>query len=114
MKLLALGATSDLHLFGGQPHQFDVAKSFLDLTQEEAALFFRRTISEPEVIANEFRKAFKALATTMAAHLPTEQVLSYAQHPNPPYHEKEGVVHQRCQLPGKTVKKKKRSLAIAA
>jgi acetyl esterase/lipase len=77
--LLDAGVTSDLHLFSGQPHQFDGGKSFLDITQQEAALFFRRTVCEPEVIANEFREAFEALA--LAAQLPADQALRYVQHP---------------------------------
>ena len=55
--LLKAQVASDLHLFGGQPHGFDAAQSFLRLTQEESALFYRRTVIEPDLIAREFSEA---------------------------------------------------------
>jgi acetyl esterase/lipase len=47
-KMVANGVKSDLHLYSGQAHGFDRAESFLPVVQEEAALFFRRMVSEPE------------------------------------------------------------------
>jgi acetyl esterase/lipase len=83
--LLDAGVMCDLHLFGGQPHQFDGGKSFLEITQQEAALFFRRTVCEPGLVAKEFREAVEALA--MEAQLPADQALRYVQHPNLASHE---------------------------
>jgi acetyl esterase/lipase len=68
-SLLAAGVTSDLHLFGGQPHGFDAAQSFLRLTQEESALFYRRTILEPDLIAREFNEAMAALLAQLPPHM---------------------------------------------
>jgi acetyl esterase/lipase len=61
-RLQEAGVSCDLHLFAGQPHGFDMAKSFLEVIQAEAALFFRRMVSEPEQVKAEFAEAFQALA----------------------------------------------------
>lgn len=52
--LLAAGVQSDLHLYGGLSHGFDMARSFGHVVQVEAALFFRRMVSIPEIIGREF------------------------------------------------------------
>ena len=67
--LLAAGVTSDLHLFGGQPHGFDAAQSFLRLTQQESALFYRRTVIEPELIPREFNEAMAAMIAQLPANM---------------------------------------------
>ncbi len=67
--LLEAQVTSDLHLFGGQPHGFDAAQSFLRLTQEESALFYRRAVIEPDLIAREFSEAMAALMAQLPANM---------------------------------------------
>jgi acetyl esterase/lipase len=67
--LLEAKVASDLHLFGGQPHGFDAAQSFLRLTQEESALFYRRTVIEPDLIAREFSEAMAAMMTQLPANM---------------------------------------------
>lgn len=47
-RLSALGVKSDLHLYSGQSHGFDLLDGFQHVIQEEAALFFRRMVSSPE------------------------------------------------------------------
>ncbi|WP_165423130.1 alpha/beta hydrolase [Ktedonosporobacter rubrisoli] len=54
--LLAAGVQCDLHLYSGQSHGFDLSKSFRDVVQEEAALFFRRIVSEPEMVNKELKE----------------------------------------------------------
>ncbi|MGE0727039.1 MAG: alpha/beta hydrolase [Acidimicrobiia bacterium] len=45
--LLDAGATSELHLFAGQIHEFDAAVSMCELTQELAANFVARHLLDP-------------------------------------------------------------------
>lgn len=47
-RLVALGVKSDLHLYSGQSHGFDLLNGFQQVIQEEAALFFRRMVSSTE------------------------------------------------------------------
>jgi acetyl esterase/lipase len=67
--LITAGVTSDLHLFGGQPHGFDAAQSYLRLTQEESALFYRRTVIEPDLIPREFTEAMAAMMAGLPANM---------------------------------------------
>ncbi len=41
------GVYSELHLYGGQIHEFDAAATMCALTQHEAATFFERTVIDP-------------------------------------------------------------------
>jgi len=52
-RLVAVGSTSELHVFADQIHEFDAAPTYCDLTQRLAAVFLRRTLIEPERFAAE-------------------------------------------------------------
>jgi acetyl esterase/lipase len=54
--LLAAGVECDLHLYSGVSHGFDFSKSFQHIVQEEAALFFRRIVSESDAINKELEE----------------------------------------------------------
>jgi acetyl esterase/lipase len=49
--LRAAGVDADLHIFAGQNHGFDHVDVFRELVAREVSLFFRRTVSEKEAIA---------------------------------------------------------------
>lgn len=46
--LVALGVPSELHLFEGQPHEFDSGPTYCDLTQHLAAVFLERNLVDAD------------------------------------------------------------------
>jgi acetyl esterase/lipase len=66
--LRAVDVDTDLHIFAGQLHGFDHVDVFRDLVMKEVALFFRRTVSDKEGIAerieaqNQFAQRARAEA----------------------------------------------------
>lgn len=48
LRLVEFGVRSDLHLYSGQSHGFDLLNGFQHVIQEEAALFYRRMVSSKE------------------------------------------------------------------
>jgi acetyl esterase/lipase len=52
-RLIQAGVETDLHVYAGQPHEFDTATPFLELVQFQSAVFFRTCVSEPEAIRAE-------------------------------------------------------------
>lgn len=51
--LRAAGVETDLHIFAGQNHAFDHVEPFREVVAREVALFFRRTVSERDLIAQQ-------------------------------------------------------------
>ena len=49
--LRAAGVETDLHIIAGQNHAFDYAEPFREVVAREVSLFFRRTVSQKDLIA---------------------------------------------------------------
>jgi acetyl esterase/lipase len=54
--LVDAGVAADLHLYHGVGHEFDVAPSMTEAVQDEAARFYRRTVSQAAEVAAELAR----------------------------------------------------------